>query len=219
MIASVLAQSINDWELIILNDHQQQTLIDCTADSRIHVHNVPFRYPDIASKHNAAFALATAPVMTLIDDDDLMCPHRLEVMLDGLKDGIYGTQWYWQFHYQHGLRKTHGTLHWNYAFERSMLNEIGGYQMIPGKPFDMVVSVELKRRLRAAGNETDRHLLNIHRIHAPDVSYNITHLQLTQPNLNARVDYALGEIQTGNIPIKPDASALQRICKLIASAA
>lgn len=217
MIASVQAQTTTEWELIILNDHQLQTLIDCTADPRIKIVNAPSRYPDIAAKHNAAFDLASAPIVTLIDDDDLMLPHRLEVMLNGIKGGIYGTQWYWQLHHQHGLRRMHGTLHWNYAFARSILEEIGGYKMISGKPFDMAVSVALKRRLRAAGHTTDRQLLNIHRIHAPATSYNLTHLQLTQPNLNARVDSALGKIHPEKIKIKPDASTLHRVCKLISA--
>ncbi len=78
-IKSILSQSLNDFELIIINDASTdgtKAFLDVLAarDHRIHpIHNVKNNYPDISKTLNEAMAQARGTYIARIDDDDYWC--------------------------------------------------------------------------------------------------------------------------------------------------
>lgn len=82
-VASVLAQDLQDFELIIVDDGSTDGTRDWLAtlrDSRIRLARLePNQGPSAA--RNAGIAMAAAPVLAFLDSDDVYLPNRLAVPL------------------------------------------------------------------------------------------------------------------------------------------
>lgn len=92
-INSVLMQSVQDFEIIILDDGSEdrsaQEVVASFNDSRI-----KYFYQEcqgISSAHNAAIAQCSGDFIVNLDDDDLMPPWRLESQLKVIEAGILGS--------------------------------------------------------------------------------------------------------------------------------
>ncbi len=78
-IKSIQVQSLKDWELIVINDaspDDTKAFLDGLAkrDPRVRpVHNEKNNYPDISKNLNRGLALARAPYVARLDDDDYWC--------------------------------------------------------------------------------------------------------------------------------------------------
>ena len=106
-IGSVLAQTMQDFELIILDDNSDDpavldVLAKYWADPRVVVYKSNVRPGERAAKvryavlANIGLRLARGEYVTYLCDDDLYLPRRLEMMAARLDQGdcrvVYGTQ-------------------------------------------------------------------------------------------------------------------------------
>ena len=79
-IDSVRAQTLQDWELVVVDDGSSDAsaavvATRCAQDSRIHLHRQANR--GIGGAMNQALALARGSWVAILDSDDLMYPERL----------------------------------------------------------------------------------------------------------------------------------------------
>lgn len=84
-VASVTAQTVRDWELVLVDDGSTDgtpALCDCLAagDRRIRVFHTPNGGPSVA--RNNGLDVATGDWITFLDADDLLHPKFLETMLE-----------------------------------------------------------------------------------------------------------------------------------------
>jgi hypothetical protein len=84
---SVQDQTIQDWELIVVDDGSTDESAAIAADraasdARIHLHRQVNR--GIGGAMNQALTLARAPLIAVLDSDDLMYPERLARQIDFL---------------------------------------------------------------------------------------------------------------------------------------
>lgn len=95
-IRSVLAQSMRDFELIVVDDGSTDatsSVVKSFADPRI-----LYVYQDrsgIAVARNYATSIARGKYVAVMDDDDLMMPTRLEDSLNAIVDGANGAYGGW----------------------------------------------------------------------------------------------------------------------------
>jgi glycosyltransferase involved in cell wall biosynthesis len=85
-IESILAQSLSDFELLILDDASTDTTVQVIGgygDRRIRVEANPIRL-QLPETLNRGLALARAEYVARIDGDDLCLPHRAAVQADYL---------------------------------------------------------------------------------------------------------------------------------------
>jgi len=85
-IASVLAQSFQDWELIIVNDGSLDNTLEVVGqfqDDRIQV----FSYPNArqATSRNRGIAKSTGEYLSFLDADDLWSPDKLAAQYQALQ--------------------------------------------------------------------------------------------------------------------------------------
>jgi len=95
-VPSVLAQSYNNFELVIVGDHctdDTEKLVRGIKDKRVRFYNLPrrgYRYPETAENHwfagpvmaaNKALELVQGKWIARIDDDDTWTPDHIEVLL------------------------------------------------------------------------------------------------------------------------------------------
>lgn len=103
-VTSVLAQSYQNFELIIVGDHctdHTAELVSQIQDPRIRFHNLPTRtrrYPDDIEIHwlaggvvpaNAALDLVCGKWVARVDDDDIWTPDHIESLLRFAQRGNY----------------------------------------------------------------------------------------------------------------------------------
>ena len=81
-VASVLAQTLASWELIVVDDGSV-TPVAVPSDPRIHLVRLP-RSEGPARARNAGIARASADAVAFLDDDDRYAPERLALGLRGL---------------------------------------------------------------------------------------------------------------------------------------
>ncbi|UUY09034.1 glycosyltransferase [Pseudomonas sp. J452] len=87
-IASVLAQSLQDWELLVVGDacnEETQHLLDKLADSRIHYINLVQNFGEQSGPNNLGIARARGKYIALLNHDDLWLPEHLQSALDWLQ--------------------------------------------------------------------------------------------------------------------------------------
>ena len=80
-VKSVLAQTVSDWELVIVNDGSTdgtRAILErlCAQDARIHVHHQP--NGGVSAARNAGIALAKGEYLAFLDADDEWYPDCLE---------------------------------------------------------------------------------------------------------------------------------------------
>ncbi len=86
-IKSVLSQTFQDWELIIIDDGSQDKTLDIInkiQDPRIKI----FSYPNagLAASRNRGFSHSIGEFIAFLDADDLWTPDKLEAQLKALQD-------------------------------------------------------------------------------------------------------------------------------------
>lgn len=81
-IRSVLGQTIDDFECIVVNDAGAEPS-DIPVDDRISVIGRSVNGGPAAAR-NTGLAVARAPYVAFLDDDDIFTPERLEIALSGL---------------------------------------------------------------------------------------------------------------------------------------
>lgn len=87
-IKTIIAQTLSDWELIIVDDHSDagdktNEIVDNFGDDRIKY----FRLSDrrgggIAEARNYGNQLALAPIIAVADSDDLQLPNRAQITVE-----------------------------------------------------------------------------------------------------------------------------------------
>lgn len=98
-IGSILSQTFRDFEFIIINDgstDQSAKLIDDYAASDARIRTVHQTNKGLIASLNHGIALARAPYIARMDDDDISLPHRLETQMNFMKahpdTGVVGAQ-------------------------------------------------------------------------------------------------------------------------------
>lgn len=87
-VASVQAQTIDDWELIIVADGLDEDLSDIERDPRVRVFRQRNRGVSIA--RNVGVGLATSDLVAFLDDDDRSLPDRLRAQVEVMNDNTIG---------------------------------------------------------------------------------------------------------------------------------
>ena len=89
-IKSVLAQSLDDWELIIVDNHstdQTQDLIDQINDNRIKFFKVR-NFGSISKSRNFGITQALGEWIAFLDSDDWWAPNKLEVCFNHINENV-----------------------------------------------------------------------------------------------------------------------------------
>jgi glycosyltransferase involved in cell wall biosynthesis len=87
-IESVQAQTLEDWEAIVVADGCEEDFSDIEADARVRVIRQRNRGESIS--RNVAIADARSDLVALLDDDDRMLPDRLLAQVEAMKDQSIG---------------------------------------------------------------------------------------------------------------------------------
>lgn len=86
-IQSIVAQTEQDWELIIVDDHSDKSdkteeMVAAFNDSRISYYRIPDNWGSgIAEARNFGNQLAHSPIIAVCDSDDLNNPNRAELTI------------------------------------------------------------------------------------------------------------------------------------------
>lgn len=95
--ASVLAQTFDDWELLIVEDGGSVRAAPLLPqkDPRIRVHRIA--HGGVAAARSHGVAEARGEYIAFLDDDDLFFPGTLARRLEAAeaRGGLIATQWYW----------------------------------------------------------------------------------------------------------------------------
>lgn len=149
-IQSILTQSLQQWEWVIVNDGSDdpaalQTLLPLRcADSRIRI--IDQDNQGLPAARNAGVAASTAPLLFFLDSDDLLTPTALEKLawtLVSRPESAFATTWHITFgHHNYtwprGFDTRHAFLHENMIVplvmvRREVFETIGGFsQLEPG---------------------------------------------------------------------------------------
>ncbi len=86
-VFSVLNQTQGNFELIIVNDCPEQTII--LPHPKIVVFNLPERFKTLGAKRNFALRQAVGELIVWLDDDDIILPHHLQ----SFEDRLFGCDW------------------------------------------------------------------------------------------------------------------------------
>jgi glycosyltransferase involved in cell wall biosynthesis len=86
-INSVLQQTFNDFEIIVINDGSQDSTLEAInniKDDKVRV----FSYPNagVSTSRNRGLALAQGEFISFLDADDLWTPDKLEIQFKALQD-------------------------------------------------------------------------------------------------------------------------------------
>jgi glycosyltransferase involved in cell wall biosynthesis len=85
--AIVSAQSVTDWEWLILDDGPEPSAYFAhLSDPRIRYTHLPGAPILVSAKRNWLCERASAPIIAQFDDDDYYAPHYLATMLDRLRE-------------------------------------------------------------------------------------------------------------------------------------
>jgi glycosyltransferase involved in cell wall biosynthesis len=87
-VASVQAQTIDDWEIIIIADGIDEDFSDLERDQRVRVFRQRRRGVSIA--RNIGVNMATSEFVAFLDDDDRSLPNRLRAQVDAMNDESVG---------------------------------------------------------------------------------------------------------------------------------
>ena len=82
-IRSVLAQSFTDWELIVVDDGSTDgtgEIAEEFGDSRIRL--ITISRSGVVGARNLGISLSRAPLIAILDSDDLMTPQRLRLQIE-----------------------------------------------------------------------------------------------------------------------------------------
>lgn len=85
-IASVCAQTLHDWELVVVDDASTDNtgaFLDGLSDTRIRVERLG-EHAERSAARNRGLALVSSPCVLFLDDDDELVPTALEVLTGAL---------------------------------------------------------------------------------------------------------------------------------------
>lgn len=93
---SVLSQSVQDFEVIVVDDGSSDHTRDVISKYRDdRVRYLQQENQGVSVARNLALAEARAPFIVIQDDDDVMLPTRIEAHFGALEEGIHGTYGGW----------------------------------------------------------------------------------------------------------------------------
>jgi len=89
-IKSVVSQSYNNWELIVIDNHSTDNTLDIVRsfnDDRINILSINNK-GIIASSRNLGIKKSTGELIAFLDSDDLWYPSKIEMCLNYISDDI-----------------------------------------------------------------------------------------------------------------------------------
>ena len=154
-VASIRAQSLSDWELIIVSDGCDDDLSDIERDEpRVRI--LRQRNRGVAIARNVGISHARSELLAFLDDDDLMLPDRLQTQFDAMADlsiGLCHTQFRCIDHagviigaggsqetqYRDFLLERGSVLISTSMVRRNLIDEIGGFSPVaPSEDVDFL---------------------------------------------------------------------------------
>jgi glycosyltransferase involved in cell wall biosynthesis len=91
-IASVLAQTITDWEMLVIGDactDDTEAVVSSFGDPRIRFVNLALNSGEQATPNNEGVRLAQGEFIAFLNHDDLWTPDHLASCLDAIGDGEF----------------------------------------------------------------------------------------------------------------------------------
>lgn len=89
-LESLLAQTMPDWECVVIDDGAPDDVAGAVAPY-LHDPRIRFMATDnrgVGGARNRAIAACTAPLLTLLDADDMLCPRYFEAILPPLEQDL-----------------------------------------------------------------------------------------------------------------------------------
>lgn len=103
-IQSIIGQTEKDWELIVVDDHSNtndktEKVVKSFKDKRISYFKMKNNGSGVACARNFGNILAKAPIIAVMDSDDIAYPFRFELILEEFRkkksDVVYGEIDWW----------------------------------------------------------------------------------------------------------------------------
>jgi hypothetical protein len=130
-IESFLRQDLEgEKELVILNDHPEQTLV--YHHPEVVIINVPRRFNTVGEKRNACVSLCKGDVIFPWDDDDISLPWRISLSLKMKGEKRYFKNkraWLWQ-NGEIRPEPKHNVYHAMGCWDNSLFQDVDGYPHI-----------------------------------------------------------------------------------------
>jgi glycosyltransferase involved in cell wall biosynthesis len=91
-VGSVLTQTYRDFEVIVVNDGSPDTteLEEALAPHRSEINYIRQENRGASAARNTGIKAARAPIVAMLDGDDIWEPHYLEVQMQQIADGAVG---------------------------------------------------------------------------------------------------------------------------------
>jgi glycosyltransferase involved in cell wall biosynthesis len=164
-VDSVLTQTLEDWELVIVADGNDEDLSDIESkDQRVRVFRQRQRGASIA--RNVGISLAKSDLIAFLDDDDRMLPDRLLAQTEAMNDrsiglchtqcriidergAILGPGLAREVQYGDFLRTDGAIVLSSTMIRKSIILEIGGFNpLLPiGEDLDLIYRIARESRL------------------------------------------------------------------------
>ncbi len=131
-VEAFLRQTYPEKELLIINDHPDQTIV--FEHPQVKVFNLKQRFATLGEKYNWGVRQSSGRWITTHEDDDISLPGRLE---DGVKKiagySYYNPKGYWYLD-SNGLHHLHpvGYAHNCSIYTRDAFEKVGGYPLVSG---------------------------------------------------------------------------------------
>jgi len=165
-VASVQAQTLENWELIVVLDGCDDDLSDIEqSDQRVRV--IKQRQRGVSTARNVGIARAQTDLIAFLDDDDRMLPNRLLAQFEAMKDesiGLCHTQFRFidddgepigpgiskDSQYLDFLRCDGAVFLSSTMTRRSLIQEVGGFNslLLVGEDVDLVLRIARETTLR-----------------------------------------------------------------------
>jgi len=160
-IRSVVQQTQQEWELIIIDDGSNDTTYNIVKQFLQHDSRILYFYQNnqgLAKARNRGLAIASGEFICFVDSDDELAPHHLEKRLHYMKrhpaiDFIHGGMKLIgpkKKHYVADVMNPGKKIHLSkchiggtFFFRRAILKKVNGFNSIPfGEDFDFYTRVE-----------------------------------------------------------------------------
>jgi hypothetical protein len=205
-IESFLRQDyLGQKELIVLNDHDEQTL--WFDHPEVRVINIPYRFRTVGEKCNAAIALASHDLIFVWDDDDIYLPHRISFSVDHFDpaQGFFKPRQAWFLDGDTVSGPLELFFHVGSCWSRELYDRVQGYAPM-GNGYDQEIEARFEE---VAGGSTTRFEIepaDIYYIYhwGGTSSYHMSGMVVTLPGENqeqqAVSEYVERQIRAGDVP-------------------
>lgn len=204
-IYSFLMQTYQNKELIIVNDHKEQTLI--FEHPQVKIFNVKERIIPLGKKYNFAASNCKGNILMPWDDDDIYLPWRMEVSLKYIKNGIFHThQAFWEPKFKE-IKISQNLFQCNFAIRKRLFNAVNGYPETESSILDWELYSKLKnlngKPISQKIPEAD--LFYVYRWGSTDSWHHSAIQNKTPEQVRKTIDENLNkkEMQKGEIKLKP----------------